>query len=318
MALDFPDAPTNGQYYRGFVYNNVPGAWRVTDPIPSVDTPAAVSGTTGSPTVSSGVTIGDFTYDIYTFKTDGTITFGGSGFADLLCVGGGGGGGRANTNGGSGAGGAGGVIDLSPYVYAGTEQIIVGAGGASQEDGSPSLAFNFGAIGGGRGAKEVGETPAFNGGSGGGGGTDTSPYAPGLGIIGQGNDGGYGYSGGTEAQDAGGGGGGAGAVGGAGSNNLGGTGGAGAISTIITTTLATSLAVGEVSGSDVYFGGGGGGGCRTSGGAGAIGGGGAGGSGTGTNGTANTGGGGGGASTSSATVYGGAGGSGVVIVRVKV
>ena len=317
MALDFPDAPVNGQYYKGFVYNNVPGAWRVTDPIPSVDTPAAVSGTTGSPTVSSGVTIGGFTYDIYTFKTDGTITFSSPGFVDLLCVGGGGGGGRANSSGGSGAGGAGGVIDLSPYVYSGTSQIVVGAGGAERTNGNASVALNFASIGGGAGAAEN-ETPAYDGGSGGGGGTDDSPYAPGSGTIGQGNDGGYGYSGASESQDAAGGGGGAGAVGGAGSNSQGGTGGAGAISTIITTTLATSLAVGEVSGSDVYFGGGGGGGCRPSGGAGGVGGGGAGGSGTGTDGTANTGGGGGGASTSGGTVFGGAGGSGVVIVRVKV
>ena len=30
MALDFPDSPSNGQYYEGFVYDSTAGVWRVT------------------------------------------------------------------------------------------------------------------------------------------------------------------------------------------------------------------------------------------------------------------------------------------------
>ena len=102
-----------------------------------------------------------------------------------------------------------------------------------------------------------------------------------------------------------------------------GTGGDGLITTIITSTEATTYSVGQVDGTDVYFAGGGsGGGAQSSGGniVGGLGGGGTGVTGNGSNGTAgtvNTGGGGGGAGNNggATTGNGGSGGSGVVILR---
>ena len=93
------------------------------------------------------------------------------------------------------------------------------------------------------------------------------------------------------------------------------TGGAGIVSTILTSSEASTASVGEVDSGSVYFGGGGGAG---NGNAGGLGGGGNGGSwqnGSGSAGTANTGGGGGGAAGGSSPGNSGAGGSGVVILR---
>jgi hypothetical protein len=106
-----------------------------------------------------------------------------------------------------------------------------------------------------------------------------------------------------------------------------GDGGAGQVSTVISSTLATSQSVGEVSGSSVYFGGGGGGGGRDAGtfgmASGGIGGGGSASNGGVTNnggngwaGDPNSGGGGGSTDyEANPQHYGGAGGSGVVIIR---
>ena len=97
----------------------------------------------------------------------------------------------------------------------------------------------------------------------------------------------------------------------------------GITTSIITSTEATTYSVGQVDGTDVYFGGGGsGGGAQSSGGniVGGLGGGGTGVTGNGSNGgagTANTGGGGGGAGNNGGATLGagGPGGSGVVILR---
>jgi hypothetical protein len=126
-----------------------------------------------------------------------------------------------------------------------------------------------------------------------------------------------GGAGNTGGQTVGGGGGGTGSVGADNSGATGGNGGIGTISTIISSSDATTYSVGEVSGSDVYFGGGGGGAGSLAGGGGTstggLGGGGDGKSGS-TNaefGAANTGGGGG----ASDTGTDGQGGSGVVILK---
>lgn len=121
MALDFPDSPSDNEYYEGFVYNSTAGVWQVRR---LLDRPAAVSGTTGSPTVT---TDGDAT--IYTFTGDGTITFGSGGIIDVLLVGGGGGSkGYSRPSGGGG----GQARDLSGfYVNASSYTITVGAGGSA-------------------------------------------------------------------------------------------------------------------------------------------------------------------------------------------
>ena len=150
--------------------------------------------------------------------------------------------------------------------------VTVGAGGATSTtyptrggSGTNSVFGSISATGGGGGAGEgpqqFGAHPGMNGsagGSGGGGGQ----YS---GVGGTGNAGGYspveGYDGGGVAgylqAYAGGAGGGAGGAGTPGTGAGGGNGGVGAISTIISTALATSLSVGQVSGGNVYFAGGG-------------------------------------------------------------
>ena len=229
-----------------------------------------------------------------------------------LIVAGGGGGGATY----GGGGGAGGLLSNSSYSVSGGNLITVtvgsgGAGGVSSAVGSsgnnsiiagPTTITAYGGGGGGTDASKSG----LNGGSGGGtsinGGTAGVGVYPGSTYISaarQGYDGGAGDGAG---------GGGAGAVG------SGTGGGAGAISTIITTTQASTYSVGQVVGSDVYFAGGGGGWGRSSLEPGGNGGGGNGAyTGAATAGTANTGGGGG---AGGASGNGASGGSGVVILSI--
>ena len=253
----------------------------------------------------------------------------------LVVAGGGSGGGYYYA----GGGGAGGLISGSATVVSGTQySITVGAGGsqttgpAGGNAGNPSI-FALGttvtALAGGRGGtgNDTTASPAMNGGSGGG---SASGYPVGSGTPGQGNNGGI--SGGAPNQFSAGGGGGAGAVG---SNapvtpnvGNGGAGGVGVVTSLVPSGLATSLAVGQVSGGSVYFAGGGGGATGAipsgyQGGAGGTGGGGRGGGytypspgGLGIAGTTNSGGGGGGGSHNAGTDsgIGRAGGSGIVII----
>lgn len=256
----------------------------------------------------------------------------------VLIVGGGGGGGN-DEGGGGGAGGF--IEDTSFSVTQGsTVAVTVGSGGSGSlgvtnnkgENGANSIFGDLTAIGGGGGGSAANfsntaanQTTYFagnSGGSGGGGKGSESTYTftgnAGAGTAGQGSNGGAGGSG------IGGGGGGANAAG-----STTGAGGAGKTSTMITTTIATSFSVGEVSGSNVYFAAGGGGGrgntSTTAGGTGGLGGGGNGGDDNSKNsaGQTNTGGGGGGACGGSAggcgtdgkSFSGASGGSGVVIIR---
>jgi hypothetical protein len=257
-----------------------------------------------------------------------------------LVVAGGGGGGNANGTGFTAAGGgAGGLLTTSTFaVNSSTIYVItVGAGGPAGtgsnsvtnrgSNGSSSTitlstsTSSIVAIGGGGGGVSVTGANGNNGGSGGG-----SPYngTAGLGTLGQGNNGGASLAGGYHS----GGGGGAGSVGGndAGSGTISGNGGAGTYTTFISTSLSTTLGIGQVSGNSVYFAGGGGGGAyggySSGGGTGGLGGGGAGANDTAsaTTGTAYTGGGGGGngyPASNGGSVYGaaGSGGAGVVIIQ---
>jgi hypothetical protein len=300
-------------------------------PLPSGLPSAVVSSTTGSPTVTSGTVINDVTYDIYTFKGDGSIIFSDAGFVDVLCVGGGGVGQLSdapNATQNSGGGGGGQVGELFMEVTAGTATISVGAGGATRttaggaanRGGDTSFGTFFGANGGGGGGFYNGasEPWAVSGGNG----SASTVLQRGFGngsIVGAGN-GGVG-PGSITAANGGGGGGGAGGNGGNGTGSVGGAGGVGKIVTIIPSALATTLSVGEVDSGNVYFGGGGGG-ARWNGssGAGGLGGGTDGGMSTPQSSSAaaaNTGGGTGGANNTGSQTAG-AGGSGVVIVRVKV
>jgi len=277
-------------------------------------------------------TEGGIDYKYLIFTSSGTVTFDTDGLADFLVVAGGGGGNASRTAGNASAGGgAGGCLEhLGYYITAGTYTVTVGAGGTgsnnapwSANGSTSSVGTALQATGGGGAGCRTSPTSAdlmangWGGGSGGGaggGGTDSDTNWPkgGRGVAGQGNDGGTNAAGG--GGDICGGGGGWGAAGGPTGVSQPANGGAGDTSTIITASIATTNSVGEVSGTDVYYGGGGAGNAAvgTYDGTGGIGGGGD----LATAGTANTGGGGGASTTQN--VAGGNGGSGVVIVRVAV
>ena len=184
-----------------------------------------------------------------------------------------GGGGGANNGGGGGAGGLrssvvgdtsgrGASAETRMSLSAATYPVVVGTGGSGtngasggqQTNGVASSFNSISSTGGGAGGEIYGSGGAAGGS--GGGGAGYSGTSGGAGTSGQGYDGGVGYtinSGGY----AGGGGGGAGVVGGNASASASGIGGDGQISTIITTSEATTYSVGDVVSSDVYFAGGG-------------------------------------------------------------
>ena len=185
MALDFPDSPANGDYYNGFVYDSTSTTWRVRG---SIENPAGVSSTTGSPTTT---TVGDDT--VYKFTADGSITIGVGGIARVLVVGGGGGGADGSGSARGGGGGAGGYMHIENYYLpAGTHTVTIGAGGTNAatfaNDGGASRLGNLIVPGGGPGGQY---SRSLNGASGGGAGySDTGAYDGGDGIPGLGNDGG--------------------------------------------------------------------------------------------------------------------------------
>ena len=251
---------------------------------------------------------------------------------DYLVVAGGGGGGSRH----GGGGGAGGYLTATNVTAtAGAKyQVAVGAGGLGHLNSSPSRSPSNGTnsvlsqnsvalattIGGGSGAGSGAST-----GSGGSGGGGNNVGVFGTGTSGQGNNGGAGANDlrctGPEGWCGGGGGGAGGAGENAdnGNNNRAGNGGVGLVSSLITSSVATSLGIGQVVGNSVYFAGGGGGGIDRTGtaGTGGLGGGANGTSGYTTtffNGSNATGGGGGGGGYSGSNTEGGAGGSGVVLI----
>jgi len=248
--------------------------------------PAATGGTI--------TTSGDYT--IHTFTSSGTFTPNNAGTVEYLVVAGGGGGGSYQA----GGGGAGGFRTGTGFaVIAQAYTITVGAGGATQTNGSNSVFSSITSTGGGGG----GSTASAGNSGGSGAGSSANSTAGGAGNTpptspSQGSNGGAGSPGDATLRH-GGGGGGSSAAGQAGTNSQSGTGGNGTASSI--------------SGSSVtYAGGGGGGGFTGTNAAGGSGGGGIGTSegGNGGAGTANLGGGGGGSKS-----QGGAGGSGIVIIR---
>ena len=197
----------------------------------------------------------------------------------FLVVGGGGGGGSYNAGGG-GAGGVrtsfsnatnpisgGGCTPENVVTYSAvngtTEYAVVGAGGAvaygttvgPQNGVNSSLSFMVASVtvislGGGGPAVRSGSWSATSGGSGGGG----SSYSTTTGAAGTSCQGYAGGNGANYTQYAGGGGGGAGGVG---ANNTSRTGGPGIICNILNATNAATAGVGEVIGTDVWYGGGG-------------------------------------------------------------
>ena len=272
----------------GLVYGRQDGQWvEVTQ---AAKTPVVTGG------AEQDIDVGGETYRVHTFTTSAKITVTeADAQVEFLVVGGGGGGAFA----GGGAGGyrtsvpgdmSGGntAPEGSISLPIGVWDVVIGAGGAYNTQGSPSDLASIQSIGGGSGAalSQVGG----DGGSGGGAVDADRGGPPGSPVSGQGMAGGQGATNMT-SWTSGGGGGGAGAVGSSTSSNIGGNGGDGLPSTI--------------SGNPVWRGGGGAGGDNGS--QTALGGQGGGGNAGGNVGGPNTGGGGGGTN----------GGSGIVIVRYK-
>ena len=276
---------------------------------------AVVGGHNGA-TVQRNVSIGDETYDIYTFTddsaTDLSLTVDTPGFADVLVIAGGGGG-STDSGGGGGAGGRLKITDA--YLSEPSTTVVVGSGGAgssgssnalSGKNGEASQVGHYFAVGGGHAGHGNYDQSGHAGGSGGGGSVGADG---GLGTTFQGNAGG---SSSSSSNHRAGGGGGASGPGVAGTTTAGGDGGPG---------VDDSLFIGSPAGSLVLAGGGGGGATGAPGGAGGVGGGsaGIGGVGPALNADPNTGGGGGGTGRYGIDRYpAGSGGSGIVIVRVKV
>jgi len=260
----------------------------------------------------------DGNWSYWVFKSNSSLVVTKPGLIDFLVQGGGASGGRndfaGNRSGGGGAGGAR-VPFPGETIAAGTFAVTVGAGGAGQSgdatgnNGSnSSLGSDIVGLGGGGGGTSYRNGRA--GGCGGGQGFWNTGVVSAITFAGVGTL--YqGFAGGSTIEgNLGSGGGGTGE---AGQGNSGGddkTGGNGIVSTIISTTIATAQAVGEVSGGNFYIGGGGGGGDA---GVGGLGGGTTGSTGNSASAGANTGSGSGGAKANS-----GAGGSGVVIVRTRI
>lgn len=267
----------------------------------------------------------DGVWNYWVFKSSGTLTVGRSGRVDYLVVAGGATGSSSNTRNNVGGGGAGGVIESPEYaqIDSGAYAVTIGAGGAATTSIASSNNGNNSSIGSlavaiaGGGAGDAREDSGKDGGCGGASGDGYLPtdnFRPGDGTFGQGFRGGViNDEGGTAG--AGGGAGGVGTSGTVGAVNI--NGGVGRTTTIISTSIATAQAIGEVNSGTVYFAGGGGAGDE---GAGGLGGGGAGSpvNQRGVDCLANTGGGSGNADTNEGSPYAGAGGSGVVIVRTRV
>jgi hypothetical protein len=235
----------------------------------------------------TGMTSGEMVYDsdVNTIKcfdgTDWQVLFKSTLFLSALVVGGGGAAGGGVSGQWYGSGAAGGLLRVqsqSAGVSGGNYTVTVGAGGAT--------------------AGSQGNTSTFNTTNAAGGGGTTSSR---TGANNSDYSGSY-YASGTKA----------GAGAGAGGNASNDDGGIGAINNdFVNATQAGTYSIGEVSGSDVYWGGGGGGGDNGTGG---LGGGANGtGGGSGSPGTDNTGGGGGGAASSVGNNSNG--GSGIVIIK---
>lgn len=244
-------------------------------------TSTATNITVGAPP-SGGTVLTDGAERTHIFKSTSTNFVVPTGLTlsnvEYLVVAGGGGGGGSFRGAGGGAGGLltsvtgdtpssnSGSVQSKLTLTAGTYTMNVGAGGTGQQyvagtNGGNSTIVNpsstalVTAIGGGSGGTYGGSGAGGGSGGGSGGHTSSNP-SPGAGTSGQGNTGGDGVTG---SPQCGGGGGGAGAVGqNGGSGGTAGDGGNGVISTIISSSEATSNSVGEVVGSDVYFAGGGG------------------------------------------------------------
>lgn len=106
--------------------------------------------------------------DVRVFRRNGTLKVTGSGYVEILAVGGGGGGGKTGTY-GAGGGGAGGVVHKKGFfVEAGDYTVTIGDGGGIGENGGITSALGIKAYGGGAGRLADSSGKGADGASGGG------------------------------------------------------------------------------------------------------------------------------------------------------
>ena len=107
--------------------------------------------------------------NVLVFRENGTLKVTGSGYVEILAVGGGGGGGNAQGTYGAGGGGAGGVVHKKDvFVEAGDYSITIGEGGAIGVNGGITSALGINAYGGGAGRRADSSGKGNDGASGGG------------------------------------------------------------------------------------------------------------------------------------------------------
>ena len=107
--------------------------------------------------------------NVLVFRENGTLKVTGSGYVEILAVGGGGGGGNAQGTYGAGGGGAGGVVHKKDvFVEAGDYSITIGEGGAIGVNGGITSALGINAYGGGAGRQADSSGKGNDGASGGG------------------------------------------------------------------------------------------------------------------------------------------------------
>lgn len=236
-------AATVAQYGSVNLIRTASDAWTVV-PFSGGSAKATVSGTTGSPTIT---TVGSQT--CYKYTGSGTITTATDGLLTVLVVAGGGGSGARGDYLTPGGGGAGGYIYKTIFLTAGTYNITVGGGGAGGAAGNtdgtrgnPSLFAGIYAVGGGPSSSYGTNNVVPPGGSGAGGSNYGGPAAGAGGVQDQGNTGGT-----SATQSPGGNAGGGGGAGGAGGTPTAGPG----ISNSITGAAVTYATGGAGSGGSV-------------------------------------------------------------------
>lgn len=188
-AATAPSSPVTGQVWVNTSTNAIKvwsgSAWVDPSNAGGYLTAGDVSGTTGSPTIST-TTIDGVSYTVYKFTgSSGSITLAKSGLCTALVAGGGGGGaggGNAGARGGGGGGAGAIVADVLLTLPSGATTITVGAGGTAGtgaqsggDGGASSIGTLVAAAGGGGGGY-----PGVVGNSGGcgGGGGDANGSAP--------------------------------------------------------------------------------------------------------------------------------------------
>jgi len=152
---------TLGQYKAAVITKTGTNTWTFL-PFSGGSAAPVVSGTTGSPTITS-----DSNYNYYKFTGSGTITFGTAGQVDILVIGGGGGG---SYNGSQLNGGGAGCVRWGIFaVTASAYTVTVGAGGALQTEGNKSEIVGLLSAGGGGPGVPAGAAAYRQNGFGGGG-----------------------------------------------------------------------------------------------------------------------------------------------------